>query len=423
MRYLFIILITLTFWSCKKEDGTPPSIFFTNNFSSTYNYGNSISFNIEASDNENLESITIKIYNLNNQPVLTPITLHPGTNSFQYEGQIAIDDIHLNSGQYYIQATASDGHNEAIQLKSFQINEAPKELIQIIGMNQNGGNSLNFFKLENSNWTSLYSLPLENFYCQFDNYDQRLLLAGNTTDGMSSVRLEDGAITGSSATPFSNSNSIWNDATWHPSSRVYWTACKDGSIRAYNSQAQTVNQFQIIGNDIPKQITVTDNFVIVYNTNLSNSQHRLDVYHKASGNIVHSTTLAVAVQQMEALSEDEIWIYQEGEEYKQNVYRIQGNYIDEWTNFRFTPAVNLNYSYISDAKLFLNFEDALRIYNLNGILISTGSSYPVTQLAHEVISNQLFVITNAEIKILNASTLLEINTLSHSDKVVFQYNK
>lgn len=423
LRHLFIILIILSFWSCKKEDGTPPRIFFTNNFSSTYNYGSSISFSIEASDNEMLETIIIKIYNLNNQPVLTPITLHPGTNSFQYAGQIAINDIHLSTGQYYIQATASDGDNETIQLKSFQINEAPKELIQIIGLNQNGSNSLNFFQLENSNWTSLYSLPLENFYCQFDNYSQRLLIAGNTSDGMGSVRLEDGAVVGSSATPFANSNFIWNDVAWHSSSRIFWTACKDGSIRAYNSQAQTVNQFQIIGNDIPKQIAVTDDFVVVYNTNLSNTQHRMDVYHKASGNIVHSAALTFAVQQMETLSDDEIWIYQEEEEYKQNVYRIQGNYVDEWTNFRFTPAVNLNYSYVSDAKLFLSFDDALRTYSLNGNTLSTGSAYAVSQLAHEVLSNQLFVVTDDEIKILNASTLSPITSLPHCDKVVFQYNK
>lgn len=423
LRYLFIIFITIILWSCKKEDGTPPRILFTNNFQSTYNYGEAIQFALEASDNETLESITVKIYNLNNQPVLTPITVSPGSASYQYDGEIAIDDIHLISGQYYIQATASDGHNEAIQLKTFQINEAPKELLQIVGLNQNGSNSLSFLKLENSTWSSLFNLPLEYFFCQFDNYDQRLLIAGNTSDGMSSVRLEDGAITGNSATPFANSNSIWNDATWHINSRTFWTACKDGSIRAYNSQASVVNQFSIIGNDVPKQIAVTNDYVVVYNSNLSNTQHRLDVYHKASGNIVHSTSLASAVQQMETLSNDEIWLYQEQETLKQNVYRIQGNYIDEWTNFRFTPNQNVSCSLISDGKLFLNYSDALRTYNLNGTSMAIGNAYSASKIMHEVIANQLFVITPNEVFVLNAATLVEATTLPPCENVIFQYNK
>lgn len=423
MKHLFYILFALLLFSCKKEDGNPPQIEVTAPYQSSYNFGQQIQFGANLTDDQQLESAVVAVFNSNNQQVLATKTFNLSGTYKEIEGSIVINDIYLPTGDYYLQFRVSDGTNESLAIREFKIFEAPRELIEVIGFNQQSSNLLEAVKLQNNQWQQSFILPLQLVFVQPDYYAQSILIAGNTSDGLNAVRMEDGNFISSTAAPFPLSDILWNDAAWHAASRTYWLACKDGSVRAYSGTGTSVSQFNINGNFIPKKITVTDTKIVVVTANQTSSQYRIEVYQKSSGALIHSTPLSSEVQWINALSEENIWMYQSAEEYKQNVYKISGNYIDEWTNFRFAPSSDVTYALLQDSVLFVQHIDGLRRYTLNGNIAATGAAYTPTQLSYDSVNNQLYVVQESEVKILNAQTLQESSSLPGVDRIVLRFNK
>ena len=423
MKRLLYILVVLLLFSCKKEDGNPPQIEVTAPFQSSYNFGQQIQFSANLSDETQLESAVVAVFNSANQQVLATKSFGLFNTYFEIDGSIIIDDIYLPTGDYYLQFRVSDGTNESLAIREFKIFEAPRELIEVIGFNQQGSNMLEAQKLQNNQWQPSFILPLQLVFIQPDYYAQSVLIAGNTSDGLNAIRMDDGVSISSTPAPFPLSDILWNDATWHAASRTYWLACKDGSVRAFSGTGSGVSQFNIIGNFFPKKIAVTDSKVIVATTNQTNSQFRIEVYQKSSGMLIHSTPLSSEIQWMNAISEDNIWIYQSAEEYKQNIYKVSGNYIDEWTNFRFAPSSEVTYAHLQDSVLFIQHTDGLRRYSLNGNIVASGSAYLPSQMTYDNVNNQLYVIQENDVRILNAQTLQESSTLPGVDRIVLRFNK
>lgn len=423
MHRLLYISVVLFLFSCKKEDGTPPEIVVTAPFQSSYNYGQQIQFSANLTDETQLESAVVAVFNSNNQQVLATRTFSFSSSYIEIEGSIEIDDIYLPTGDYYLQFRVSDGTNESLAIREFKIFEAPRELIEVIGFNQQGSNLLEGVKLQNNQWQQSFILPLQLVHLQPDYYAQSILIAGNANDGLSAVRMEDGVFISSTPAPFGLGNILWNDATWHAASRTYWLACKDGSVRAYSGTGTSVSQFNIGGNYIPKKIAVTNSKVIVSTANQTNTQFRIEVYQKSSGALIHSTPLNSEIEWMNAVGEDDVWIYQSAEEYKQNVYKISANYVDEWTNFRFAPSSAVTHAHLQDSALFIQHTDGLRRYTFNGNIIAVGSSYAPLQMSYDNVNNQLYVVQENDVRILNAQNLLESNSLPGVDRVVLRFNK
>jgi len=115
IHYKTLLLIFL-FFSCKKKDEKDeivPVINISNPLANSYYlFNDTIKIRLSASDENELSKIEVNIIDQNGSSVLNSFSQSfLGIKSKELELQIIVNDIHLNSGNYFISAEAFDGTN------------------------------------------------------------------------------------------------------------------------------------------------------------------------------------------------------------------------------------------------------------------------------------------------------------------------
>ena len=113
-KLLFLFLsLSVVLLSCNKKDEISPNIQITSpNEYSNHDVLDTLAVVGTISDNEQLEYVKLSLLNENNVTVASVITLFPETKEYSLNHEFIIDNILLESGDYNLLVTASDGENE-----------------------------------------------------------------------------------------------------------------------------------------------------------------------------------------------------------------------------------------------------------------------------------------------------------------------
>lgn len=123
-------LISITTGSCRKDnsDGSPPVISISAPFDNqTYNVYDTITVVATVSDDKNLSTVTLELTNTSLSDVLPLMNIPVTGKSMSFTHKIVINDVHILSGYYYVQVTASDGYNTIRTYKKIYITAAPRK--------------------------------------------------------------------------------------------------------------------------------------------------------------------------------------------------------------------------------------------------------------------------------------------------------
>ncbi|MFN6380335.1 MAG: hypothetical protein ACK4WD_13735 [Flavobacteriales bacterium] len=423
MRYLLLICCMLFWASCKKDDNDPPVVVLLEPTGSTFAYGSIIPIKFSVSDNANIEEVRVTVRNTANNQVLNSLVFFTEKNTETFQGEIAFNDVHVESGAYYIQIIASDGENEGAAIKNIQLQGAPLALEAILGLTD-GNSSTTVFNFAANQWSYAFMLVASPEFSMIDSYDQRLMIAGNSSQGLLAFDAVVGTSIGQSP-GLSIQESLWEDAQYDDEKRWWWLACNDGSIRAYNTLAVPRIQFNVIGNFFPHKIAITDEYIVAACSNINQSVHRLDTYLKSTGQLIHSMVTSSRVDHLATLSENRIWTYQSNEEMQQKVYDIAANYQDEWTNFRYAENGTILKVIKTSNSIAMLFNDQIKTYSLSGTELSS-LNITATDISFEKLFNQIYAKTSGGWVLLNANTLAIANNLEGGetiDHLLFRYNK
>lgn len=408
--------------SCKKQDANPPVIEIVQPSADSFSYGEIIPIALRVSDDRKIDEIRVSIRERNTQVQVLQTLVFEENSSGEYTGTIPFDDIHINTGSYYIQAIASDGENEGAAIKNIQLTGAPLELTEIVGFDTSE-NSTTLYALANNGWEMKYSLPVKAYAFVASSYFQRYLFAGNTSQGLLSFVAENGNLAGQSPGLWT-SETLWNASYYDETTHWWWLACKDGSIRAYSSDANSRIQFTTPGGFIPYAITTTDEYVVTASSSLGGNINRLDVFVKTTGQLLQSVVVPERIDLISTINNQQVWTYASAAEVQQKIYFFNGNYLDEWSNFRYAPEGEIIKVVRSNNRLFALYSDHLYSFSLNGQLLAE-TSINGTFLAYEKLGNALYV-HSADWQILNANTLQTSTTVPNPlnlTSIMFLYNK
>lgn len=413
----------LSLLSCKKQDTSPPVIEIVQPSADSFSYGEIIPIALRVSDDREVDEIRVSIRERNTQVQVLQTLIFEQNSSGEYTGTIPFDDIHINTGSYYIQAIASDGENEGAAIKNIQLTGAPLELTEIVGFDTSG-NSTMLYTLSDDVWEMKYSIPVKAYEFVASSYFQRYLFAGNTSQGLISFIAENGNIAGQSPGLWT-SESLWNASYYDETTHWWWLACKDGSIRAYSSEASSRIQFTTPGGFIPYEITTTDEYVVTAASSLGGNINRLDVFIKTTGQLLQSVVVPERIDLISTINNQQVWTYASAAEVQQKIYFSDGNFLDEWSNFRYAPEGEiLQVVRSSNNRLFALYSDHVRSFSLSGQLLA---ETPIngTFLAYEKLGNALYVHSN-DWQILDANTLQTSATIPNAlnlTSLMFLYNK
>ncbi len=236
--FLFFFFSVLLI-SCKKKDEVSPYIQITSpNENSNHDVLDTLAVVGSVSDNENLEYVKISLLNEDNITVATAVTLFPETNEYSLNREFIIDNILLESGDYNLLITASDGINESRKYIQISLNEAVTELTGILFVETPTSNSVEVKKIiPIAIGTDLSVQQVANFTGDFSaavtsSVNQAFYIAGKETGQFHAIELLNNTEIWSIQTNPLSGAPYFNDV-YEYNGKIY-VSFYDGFIKEYN---------------------------------------------------------------------------------------------------------------------------------------------------------------------------------------------
>jgi hypothetical protein len=134
IQNLLICVVLLSGISCKKEkDETGPVVTFNTPFDNQYfNVYDQIQVSADITDETAITSVTLSLVNSNYIPVNSSMSLTVATSPKAHvSATYLLNNIHLESGFYYLSMVASDGKNVSSTYRRINIAAVPKALKKV----------------------------------------------------------------------------------------------------------------------------------------------------------------------------------------------------------------------------------------------------------------------------------------------------
>ena len=305
--FLIVLLLVVLWQACKKVDEIGPAVNISQPSEGTlYSIYDTIRVQFTAYDETKLNSIDLKLVNSDFVPVSSTVNENPESASSNYTSEVVIGDKLLETADYYVLVSASDGRNETREFRKVRISALPKKRRAVYFSDSNIPAII--WKLDSSfqNLVS-WSQPAQDILklC-INSLSDRLTVVGSYSTVIRTYNID-------------NSAAVWSDEVFPVSqteryldllchkNEVY-VSIYDREIRSYNANgALTMNQFT--GNHRPETIFANDDFLLVEQNLVGDDKHFVFVYHAATRALLRQIELPMDVVSVCPLEQNRVLIF------------------------------------------------------------------------------------------------------------------
>lgn len=235
------LLILSLISSCQKEDDVSPLINIQEPSGGVFQVFDTLKVEADISDNEQIKSISVKIIDSKNQQVTPSYTLAISKKSYHLNINYKIDNLYLESGNYFLLVEANDGINTGKDYISISIGAVPKRLEDILIVETENAVSSIYSILNGKKLLKTFSYPYQDFI--YNSYAQQYLyLSGEgilTAYDKKELKLQ------WSVSDLKNPNREYLGQLSYRNKLVCVNAYS-GSIRSYNGKGEIVKQANTI---------------------------------------------------------------------------------------------------------------------------------------------------------------------------------
>lgn len=318
----FLVLLTVLFSSCRKKDTDPPTVqILQPSENSSFNVFDTITVRFSVHDETELTSVTIKLLNLDQIPVLNSIEADVPGNGFEASAQLVIDDKLLETADYYVTVIARDGTNEKRSFRKARVNALPKQRRGIYCSTAAG----QIWKIDSLFQSStLYLLPGHDILrMSVNSLSDRLTVAGNFSTRIANYDLKTGSMVWSDEVFQVAQTPRYRDLVGHGND-VY-AALFDREIRSYGlGGSLTFNQQT--GDYRPELIYVDDNFLVIEMELVGANDHFIFVYQASTKALLWQMDIPMDVKAICPFDSDEVMLFgNEGGDAKVLLYNMADN--------------------------------------------------------------------------------------------------
>lgn len=374
-------------------------------------------------DESRLEWVRFSIINENNSTVLPTVTHSLGgvQNELVAKG-IPIDDIHLESGSYFVRVTAFDGSNESSAFRELTIFEAPLEIMKVFTISP--GSSVIIDSLQTDVFVNATSVTSDYGEAIANPYDRQLLIMGSENSGITFLEGESLNPMSTQGLPPSDGDPFYLDLHWDPIDHRSYVARRDGQIDVYKAPGILAQSLTIASNLRPHLLETSEEYVFVLQKNFAETQFSLAVYFKSSGQFYQSLELdfdAVAMTQHDG---GLLLFHRDSDEF--SYYEPSGNFVD------YTLDLNLGSDLLKTIRIeqtngfvFLTEDGVQFNFDLfNGAPQSLG--FPdAKDIDYDKIDGALFVLGQGEVSRsdLQGNVTDNFDADGDAQQVILMYNK
>lgn len=190
--WLLLLPAILFFYSCdKNNDTSAPQINIASPLENQlFQVGDTVQLIAGICDDSKLNHVSFRIVNSDFVSATPAITIYPDNNCTEINHGIAISDMMLESGTYYVMVTAFDGTNTTNGYRKIGINAVDKRLSYILVLTKND-DQVTVHKIDSLNAVSEVKTIFSD-YCgsAVSNDARQFYIGGRFTSGVSVFSLD-----------------------------------------------------------------------------------------------------------------------------------------------------------------------------------------------------------------------------------------
>jgi len=417
-----VILFCFVFlFACKKDtDVTGPNIEINTPIENqTYNVLDAVTVTGSISDETEITSISISLVDAKQQSAHIGISVSATSPNMSFNIQYLLDNIHLESGTYYIRVVASDGKNDTKKYRKIYLTAVPKVLQKIFVVSNINSSQTNWGYVDNT-FSSI--VPFSTFTGDYigssaSDYYQQLFNCGNYTGSYTSYDLTTNLIKYSVPASISINPYFTGYST---SSNNTYVARYDEFVKGYNYKGEAVYNAATINGYFAKHFIFNGGVMIAEQQDKIISNKILVTYY-ATGFPDVQTNLSQDVVAMCEKDNSNVFLFgnASGQGVLQLYNRIANNL---WNPYPFPLATG---SILSAVKIN---SDTYLIGHSNGTVykyqyqISSVTPYLTgyfaKQLKYDEFANKLYVVESNKITSLDYPTAGYLNSVNLGENVL-----
>lgn len=285
LKYILPTLLSLVLFQNCTNDKIPPTIFIESPQENTvYTLNQTVPILAELTDNNDIESASITLYNPNNEPVKSLFYNNLSTSYYYIEHNLELDSS-FESSTYIIKISATDGTNAASSSLSINIlgTNNQSESNWLFGANNQATSQ--FYYVTNTN-EQVIKTAYFNFNKQVTSSDLLTSVFFNQSTGESMISCYNNLYG-----PVSNplvTQSVNEIQTVSASGNYVAQIDFIGNIQIYTNYGALLSSGYVPSGYIAEASEICGNYLLV---NAFSSESKLYVYYIPTGNLISSYTL------------------------------------------------------------------------------------------------------------------------------------
>ncbi len=423
--FYLLITVALFAWGCRQTDETPPSIQISSpDAMSNFDVGSLIDVVGSVADETRLEWVKIELVDNNSQVVASAISINPDIPSIDFHKAIVVDDVHLESGNYFIKVSAFDGENTASEFVEITLNEIPLQLSGAYIVTSSGSSSYEVYEIDSMGNTVF----LKNYSGEFtdatsNSYHQYLTFVGGANGNLWSMD------------PESNIN-LWNlpvQSTVFPyfskiitdnEDHLTYASLGDGQVAGYNKDGVGVyNAYSGVGYR-PEDLHVQGEYLFSEQVGSAGAV-KLSLYHTSTGILYQELQVDKDLVGFSERNSDEVFVFMnDAGQGEMHVYGVSGNYF--WEPHSVPVGAINDVARVDANEVVIAHESGLLRYTYtNNSMINIVPGINPSNVSYDSLNDVLLVGVGNEVRYYDRLGNL-VNTVSHTgvvDAVLLYYNK
>ncbi len=308
---ILVSAVLLLFNSCQNDDDEEfPVVEITSPVSGAhYSVPDSIKVEATVTDNENIEWIQLDLVDKNQKRVGKTFSVKDiNKTSFSVDEYYPVTDIHLGSGSYYLQLTASDGNNIKHGQQRVYIDEAPRELQYYLLITRSNPNQVRVYALDSTGtYQAIITEGTDYLDSEYHSGSKTLVISGTSIYNLQAYGSE-------------KFEKVWEISVVANPPEPYFTALAanknetllgfyKGEAAVYNSNGNRIKTFFMQNQRYPYKLLKHDDYLISAEQNIPNNDRFLVSYFYNGSSIYRKQFIDFAVQDMFSDNHDEIIIF------------------------------------------------------------------------------------------------------------------
>jgi len=418
MKKLFLLftLFSVLLFSCKKKDEISPYIQITSpNENSNHDVLDTLAVVGVVSDNEQLEYVKISLLNEDNISVASVITLFPDTKEYTLNHEFIIDNILLESGNYNLLITVSDGENETRKYIELSLNEVARELTGILFIETPSDNSVVIKKMKPDLSGEFVATVSGDFSsAATSSKNQTFYMAGSETGSLRAFSMLNNAeLWDVPANPLTGApyfSDVFED------DGLLYVSFFDGEIKAFDKNGTVKLQIVESGYNLLK-IYKQGNIIFSEQQQIGTVNRRLVMYDATSSVMIQSVSSDIEIVTFCKRNDDNVFVFgNNGSQGFMKNYVISDNGF--WEPHVLPTGMVLSATAVDENTFLIGQENGVSKYTYNpNSLTDYLPAVAATSIKYEPISNLVVLSQSASVKFYNYSNAALVNSIIASSEI------